>query len=468
MSELDLADLDLSEATMRAFASEVVDRVVRHLASLEQQPAMGDMDQAAALAGSAVFAGPCPEEGEELTRILDPLFDAASPGYLAFIPGGGLFPAGLADLIADGVNRYTGIAEASPALVALEAQVLDWLCRLLRLPSGARGLLTSGGSLATLGAVVAARHRHLGTRLREGVLYTSSQAHHSVAKAAALAGILPDRQRVLPVDDRHRLRLDALEDAIAADRRAGLVPFLVVSAAGTTNTGAVDPLPAIADLCAREGLWHHCDAAYGGFFYLVDEVAPALVGLERADSVTLDPHKGLFLPYGTGALLVRDGEALRAAHAVNAEYLPPLDETRYAPTHYGPELSRPFRGLRLWLPLKLFGLARFRAALAEKHALATWCAEGLAAHEGVSLLAPPPLSLFAFEATAPGRSAVEKSAATERWLAAVNERRHVLLSGTRIDGRFFARICVLCFRTRRRHMEIALRDLLETRDALRW
>jgi aromatic-L-amino-acid/L-tryptophan decarboxylase len=454
----DPASLDLDPATMRAMAHAVVDRVITHLATIGEQPARGPLDDAADRCRA--MREPVPEHGVELDRLLGPLFDewvprsfnAPGPGYLAYIPGGGLFPSALADFMADAVNRYTGIWNAAPLLVQLEANVLDWLRGFMGFPPEARGLLTSGGSMATFGAVVAARERLLGTRLREGVLYTSTQAHHCIEKAARLAGILPDRVRVLPVDARQRLRVDALADAIADDRRRGLVPFFVASSAGTVNTGAVDPLDAVADVAAEERLWHHVDGAYGGFFRLVPELRPLLDGIARADSVALDPHKGLFLPYGTGALLVRDGSALRAPHAFGAGYLPELpDAELYSPSDYGPELSRPFRGLRVWLPLKLFGLGRFRAALAEKRALALLAAERIAAMPGVELAHPPELSLFAFRlaADAHNRSLVER----------VTARGRAMITGSEVDGRFWARVCVLCFRTRRVHVERCVEDI---------
>jgi aromatic-L-amino-acid decarboxylase len=468
----DPADLDWPPERLRALGEHVLQRVVQHLASLDRQPACGDV--AAQALCRALREGP-PERGEPLEALLAPYFESwvgrsfntAGPGYLAFIPGGGLYASALADFIADATNRYTGVWQAAPALVQLEANVLEWLTQWMGFPPGTRGLLTTGGSMANFAAIVSAREKLLGERLREGVLYTSSQGHLCIAKAARLAGILPDRVRRVPVDADFRLRVDALAEAIAADRRAGLLPFLVASTAGTTNTGAVDPLEAIADLCAEQRLWHHCDGAYGAFFHLVPELRPLLAGLSRADSLALDPHKGLFLPYGTGAVLVRDGAALRAAHAATAEYLPaPADEEFYDPAQYGPELSRDFRGLRVWLPIKLHGTAAFRAAIAEKRRLALDAAERLADVPGLALVAPPQLSLFAFHLHRPGASLAQDNSDTRRLLAAVNARQRVMITACTIDGRFLARVCVLSYRTRAERMEAAIQDIAEETAAV--
>jgi aromatic-L-amino-acid decarboxylase len=258
------------------------------------------------------------------------------------------------------------------------------------------------------------------------------------------------------------MRVDALREAVAADRRAGLRPFAVVSTAGTTNTGAVDPLDAIADLCAEEGLWHHCDGAYGGCFHIVPELRPLLAGLSRADSLVLDPHKGLFLPYGTGALLVRDGEALRAAHAGSAEYLPDPPDAEFQDfSQLGPELSREFRGLRVWLPVKLHGAAAFRAALAEKRCLALEAALRIGELPGVVMDAPPQLSLFAFHLSWPGATREQENDATRRMLAGVVARQRVMITGCTVDGRFLARVCVLSFRTHRDRMDMVVHDVAE-------
>jgi len=447
-------------------ADDVVARCLAHIESLPRQPATGDVDAAALC---RAMREPAPEQGSALDALLDPLFrdwiprsfTAAGPGYLAFIPGGGIFPAALADFISATTNRYTGVWMAAPALVQLEANAIDWLREWMDFPPEARGLFTTGGSMATFNGILCARERHLGADIRRGVLYTSDQAHHSVLKSAKLAGVMPDRVRAVESDDRFRLRIDLLREAIAADRRAGLEPFAVVSTAGTVNTGAVDPLDAIADLCAAEQLWHHVDGAYGAFFHLVPELRDTLRGLSRADSLTLDPHKGMFLPYGTGALLVRDGAALRAAHEATASYLPAMPHPAdfYDPSQHGPELSRGFPGLRVWLSVKLYGTAAFRAAIAEKRALTLEAARRVAALPGIAIDAPPDLSLFAFHLARPGASREEEDAATRALVQKTTARRRVMLTGCATHGRYMGRVCILSFRTHEPQVEALVEDL---------
>ncbi len=462
--------LELPVDVMRAMCDVAVKRVMDHLQHVGDQHAGGDVAVASAQALCRSMREAVPEEGAPFEGLLDDFFDTwlprslttNGPGYLAYVPGGGIFPAALADFVADTTNRFTGAWFASPALVQLEANVLDWLRDWMQFPPTTRGVFTTGGSMATFNAIVVARERHLGTRIREGVLYTSTQAHHSVRKSAKLAGIAADRVRSLPVDGDFRLRMDALAAAVTEDRAAGLRPFLVVSSAGTTNTGAVDPLEAIADLCAREGLWHHVDGAYGAFFHACESLRPLLAGLPLADSLTLDPHKGLFLPYGTGALLVRDGAALRAVHAASADYLPgaaPPDI--YDPSEHGPDLSRGFPGFRVWLTVKTFGAARLRAAIADKRALAVDAAERIAKLPGVVMVAPPQLSLFAFHVTWPGASLADENAATRRVLQRVASKGRVLMSGCNIAGRELARVCVLSFRTGAANMDACVEDVME-------
>jgi aromatic-L-amino-acid decarboxylase len=471
-----LADVDLefSAERMRAMADQVVARCVDHIASLGRQPVCGDVN-AAELCRS--LRESAPELSVPLEPLLDQLFrdwiprsfNAPSPGYLAYIPGGGLYPAALADFIAGTTNRYTGVWQAAPALVQLEANALDWLRDWMDFPTGARGLFTTGGSMATFNAIVCGRERYLGADIRRGVLYTSDQAHHSVLKSSKLAGVMPDRVRPIPSDDRFRMRVDRLSEAIATDRGAGLTPFAVVSSAGTTNTGAVDPLDAIADVCAREELWHHIDGAYGAFFYLCPDLRETLRGLPRADSLTLDPHKGMFLPYGTGALLVRDGAALRAAHEATADYLPamPHPEDFYDPSQHGPELSRGYPGLRVWLSVKLLGAKAFRDAIAEKRALTMDALRRVSALPGIVIDAEPELSLFAFHLTWPGASKAEEDAATRALMEKTTARGRVMLTGCSAHGRVLGRVCVLSFRTHQPQIDALVDDMAAAIEEIR-
>jgi len=443
-----------------------VDRIVAHIESLPSQPS-ADVEGGAELARS--LSEPLPETPTPYVELLDLLFEravpksfnTAGPGYLAYIPGGGLFHTALADLIADAVNRYVGVWAAAPALAQLEANVGRWFCDIVGYPAGALGLLTSGGSLANFMAVVTARRERLPEDFLRGVLYASDQVHHSVQKAAMLAGFPPQNVHAVASDARFRLNLEALRSAIAADRAAGQTPFLVVGNAGTTNTGAVDDLAALAALAGAEGLWLHVDAAYGGFFLLTERGRRIMRGIERADSVTLDPHKGLFLPYGTGALVVRDGGALRRAHGMHADYLPALPEESDLIdfSEVSPELSRPFRGLRVWLPLRMLGLAPFRRALDEKLELAAWAADELRKTSGIEVVAEPELSLLAFRLRRTGLDEPGLDALNRRLLERVNARRRVYLTGTVAHGRFLCRICVLSFRTHLDRMRAAVEDI---------
>ena len=468
----DPAAMEFTSDAMLAMGRAVVERSVAQIADLAHAPARGDMNVLDLC--RALREGP-PEHGSDIEPLLSLLFDdviphsftTPSPGYLGYIPGGGVYPAALADFIADTTNRYVGVWNAAPALVQLEANALDWLREWMDMPHGTVGLLTTGGSGATFNAIVCAREQKLGADIRAGTIYTSTQGHHCIDKAAKLAGSAHDRIRHIPVDADYRMDVSALAGAIVRDRAEGLRPFFVASSAGTTNTGAVDALNDIADVCAREQVWHHVDGAYGAFFYMCPELRHLLHGLSRADSLTLDPHKGMFLPYGTGALLVRDGNALRAVHSMGAGYLPTHQSEFYDPAQYGPELSRGFPGLRVWLCIKMYGAARYRAAIAEKRELAVWAAARVAEIPGVVMDAQPQLSLFAFhlEGDSLGTQAA-RNAATEALVERVTARGRVLLSGCTVDGRYLARVCVLSFRTRMQQMEKALEDISEEAERI--
>lgn len=459
--------LELSVPEMERLLDEVGRRVVGHLASLATQPA-ADVGGAADLARALAEPVP-PEYGSPAAEILDLLFEraipksfnTAGPGYVAYIPGGGIFTSAMAELIAAATNRYVGVWQASPALVQLETNVVRWLCGLAGLPAASGGYLATGGSLATFTALVAARRDRLPADFLRGTLYVSDQTHHAVAKAASLAGFPFENVRAISSDQRFRVRVGELADRVAADRAAGFTPFLVCGNAGTTNTGAVDDLVALAGLCAEERLWFHVDAAYGGFFLLTARGRAALAGVERADSVVLDPHKGLFLPYGTGALLVRDAELLRRAHAVGADYLPPMqqEEGFVDFCEISPELSRAYRGLRVWLPIKLHGLGAFRRALDEKLDLAQHVSAELRCMPGIEIVADPQLSVVAFRVVRSGLDTESSNRLNRQLLERVNARQRVHLSGTVLRGSFVLRICVLSFRTHRDRIDEGLADL---------
>lgn len=465
---MDPADnpLELSRAEKERMMDRAVERTLAHLDSLADQPA-------AALDGAEELAErlrePLPQESTAFDELLALLFEEAipasmntiHPGYMAYIPGGGLFHSAVADFIANATNRYVGAWFASPGLVQLEANVIEWFCTMVDYPTDAFGLLTTGGSMANQIAITTARRNRLSTDFSDAIIYTSDQSHHSVAKSAVLSGFPAENIRSVPTDDRFRLRPDALESAIEADRVDGHQPFLVVANAGSTNTGAVDDLQTLADICEREELWLHADAAYGGFFVLTEDGADALDGLDRCHSITLDPHKGLFLPYGTGAVLVRDGSTLARAHAVDADYMPDWDpESEPADfSRLGPELSRDFRGLRVWLPLKLHGIEPFRENLAEKLDLATLAGDRLEAMDHVRLVAVPQLSTLAFRVDPPGIDGESLDDLNREILEWINERARVRLSGTTLNDRFTIRISILSFRTHRDAVEKCLEDI---------
>jgi aromatic-L-amino-acid decarboxylase len=276
-----------------------------------------------------------------------------------------------------------------------------------------------------------------------------------------LAGFPAASVRTVPSDEKFRLRIDLLERAVSDDRAAGRRPFFVVGNAGTTNTGAVDDLEALADFCARERLWLHVDAAYGGFFLLTEEGRKTLKGISRSDSVVLDPHKSLFLPYGTGSLLVRDGDALRRAHALSADYMPTMQEDPDLVDFnlLSPELSRDWRGLRVWLPIKMHGIGPFRRNLREKLELTRWAADELRKISGIEILAEPQLSIVAFRLNLPNLDDGAANALNRRFLAAINARKRVYLTGTMLGTRFALRICVLSFRTHIDRMREAIEDI---------
>ncbi|MGH8914233.1 MAG: pyridoxal phosphate-dependent decarboxylase family protein [Acidimicrobiia bacterium] len=424
----------------------------------DSMPAVGDdLDEALA----AHLMAPPSEEGRSLEGIMSDVEQAGrsgvyhpSGGHLSYIPNGGLFSAALAEFLAAGLNRYTGVSGAAPGMTVIEHGMVKWMTSLFDLGDTASGLLLSGGSMANFTGIVAARTARLGDEFTNGVMYVTHHTHHSVAKAARLAGLRPDQVRAIDVDSDLRMEPEALRLAVAADRSAGRDPFLVVGSAGTTDTGTVDPLDTLADIVADQGLWLHVDGAYGGFFQMTERGRQVMNGIERADSMSIDPHKGLSMPFGLGALLVREEAHLIDANQGRGAYL--MAEDNYQGFRdiaaLGPELSRPFRALQMWLPLHLHGIAPFREALETALDLAVSAYDRLSGIDGIDTSWKPDLSIvaFRFEDDDMGREAME----------AVNRDRVVHLSPTSIDGRFVLRFAILNRRTTQDHLDHAI-DIIE-------
>jgi glutamate/tyrosine decarboxylase-like PLP-dependent enzyme len=460
-------DIDALRAAMRPLEPDATQRQVLGEQALAHALAYWDQVESAPSnrAWSEVFSQTLEpefaEQGRDLGEVLDyvgacidaPGFATTSPRFMAYIPGGGVPYAALGDLLAATSNKYSGFASASPGAVRIENACVAWLASVIGYPKDAAGTLTSGGSIANLTAVVAAREAR--DPDGGGAVYVTRFAHYCIDKALHIAGRGRAPRRVVATDDSYRMSVEALEQALEEDRRNGIRAWLVVASAGTVDTGAIDPIPEIADLCARYGAWLHVDGAYGGLFALCDEGRAKLNGIDRADSVALDPHKTLFLPYGTGACLVRDGRLLQQAFSATGDYIQPLGESEVGPSpaDLSPELTRHFRAMRLWLPLQAAGVAAFRAAQAEKLALARHFHARLSEIDGFDPGPPPDLSVVAFRYL-PRSGDVDEF--NERLMRHIQQEGRVMMSGTRIDGSYRLRCAILCFRTHLEHVEEAV------------
>jgi glutamate/tyrosine decarboxylase-like PLP-dependent enzyme len=387
-----------------------------------------------------------------------------SPRYLGYLPSGGLYASAVGDFLGSVLNPYSALESISPGAVALERAVVEWLRQVVGLPDTATGVLTSGGSLATLTAVVAAREL-TGMPLRDLArypVYVGEHRHHSVDRALRFAGLSDCPVRVVASDVAYRMDVGLLRLLVRADRAAGLVPWLVVPTAGTTSSGTIDPVADVVDVARAHDMWVHVDAAYGGLFGLADAARPRLAGLGDADSVVVDPHKSLFLPYGTGALLVRDPATLTSVFAHSASYLP--DDTGSAsPADLGMELTRPFRALGLWLPLQLAGADTFSAALTEKLDLARRLHGFLSRHPRFEAGPEPDLTVVTFRAvTRSGDAEVVNQRLADR----LQRSTEVFLSPTRLDGKVTLRAAIGSVRTHRDDVDAACEVIARLADEL--
>ncbi len=427
--------------------------------------------------GRGIFDEPITEQPQAADRILDLLSEhvekpgvkLGSPGFLAFIPISTVYSAALGDYLAAVINPYSGNFFASPGAVRLEHLLTRWMADFIGYPRTCAGDLTSGGSISNLSAIVAARERR-GLKAHDfskAVVYLTSQTHHSITKALRIAGLGECVRREVPLDAAYRMRVDLLDHALQADLKAGLRPWLIVAAAGSTDTGAIDPLGAIAEVARKHEVWLHVDGAYGAMFALCPPGRQALAGMELSDSLTLDPHKGLFMPCGLGALLVRDGHNLLNAYRYEAHYMqdrPSLASlAEISPSELSPELTRPFRGLRLWLSLKLIGVAAFRSALEEKLLLAKHFYDEMHREPGVQMGPVPELSIVTFRYVPQRGDANEYNA---RLLRSMQHDGRIFMTSTSIDGQFWIRLAVLCATTHREHIDMTLEMLRKKAAAM--
>ncbi|HUR97764.1 MAG TPA: aminotransferase class V-fold PLP-dependent enzyme, partial [Pyrinomonadaceae bacterium] len=421
--------------------------------------------------GEGLLGSPISEEGMDINAALElirenvdtPGLNPASGGHLAYIPGGGIYYSALGDYLADVSNRYAGVFYASPGAVRMENMLIRWMCDLVGYPTVSGGNLTTSGSLANLIAVVAGRDAKnvRAAEIPRSVIYLSKQTHHSVDKGIRVAGLAECVIRYIDLDEKFRMISSDLADKITRDKAEGLNPVMVIASAGTTDVGAIDPLPEIGAIAKQHGLWYHIDAAYGGFFILTDEGKEKLRGLDLADSIVIDPHKGLFLPYGLGVVLVKNIEDLKRSYGFSANYMQDAfaapDEV--SPAEVSPELTKHFRGLRLWLPLKLHGLAPFRACLEEKLLLAKYFYDEVQ-KIGFESDLEPELSVVTYRYVPRGGDA---DIFNKQLLSKVIDDGRIFISSTTLNGKFTLRFACLAFRTHLKTVDMLLEIL---RDAV--
>ena len=453
-------EFDLDPEEVRRLGHRAADIVADHCAGLREGPVFGKVGSAA-----AVFDEPLPEVGRPVDDVLDATredvlshpFGNSHPRFFAFINATADPLGTVADYLASAMNSNCWGGDHSA--IHVENRVIRWIAEILGLPSSAEGILTSGGSMANFTALAAAR-RAMAPGVREAgfsgtaplVVYTSEEAHSCVDKAVDLLGIGTRQLRVIPTDERFRIRVDELATAIAADRQAGRRPAIVVGTGGSVNTGAIDPLEELADLCAREELWLHVDGAYGAMACVSEKLRPLFAGLERADSVAADPHKWLYVPYEAGAALVREPGRLADAFRRPAAYLVhDPDSPVTGPVLFnerGPELSRGFKALKVWMGLKRHGRKGYAVAVEHDVAMARFLAEQVREGEDFELLAEPGLSIVNFRYRPSGHPEADLDRLNRQIANRLVGSGAFFLAPTVLRGRTSLRVAIVNFRTR--------------------
>ena len=445
---------------IRSMGRDALERIAAYYDSLASRPVLQSTGSEAL---RATLGEPLPLEGTRFSALLETLDRViipysrhnGSPNFFGYISSPGNAISALGALFEAALNINLTSWRSSPAAAELEHITIGWLKELLGYPAEALGLLTSGGSMANLAALAAAR-----SSSSAKCIYVSEEGHFSIHKAARLLGLEQDI-RAVRTNERFEMDVDHLERLLAADRASGLKPLAIVASAGTTASGAIDPIGPLVDLARRENLWLHVDAAYGGFAVLAPSVRDRFSRIGDADSVILDPHKWLFHSVGCGCVLYRDPEAARRAFSQDAGYTRPLGfqhDEAFAFWDYGPELSRPFRALSLWMLIKSAGAARLAEAIEQNIACAKYLGTLVQASPDFEMLAPVTLSVFCFRYRPPGFTG-DLDTLNQRILMALQRGGGTYLSNAFLRGRFALRGCVVNYRTTRRHMEQVLEDV---------
>jgi aromatic-L-amino-acid decarboxylase len=461
---------DMDPESFRREGHRVVDWIADYFAHPERYPVLSQVKPGEIRAALPVEA---PEQGETFDAILADFERVVvpgithwnHPGFFAYFAITGSAPGVLAEFLSAALNAQGMLWRTSPSVTELEEVALGWLRRLMGLPDAFEGVIYDTASISSLHALATAREaavvrvRTAGMAGRSDLpryrVYCSDQAHSSIDKAVILLGLGHESLRKIPADAEFRMRPDALADAIAEDRRAGIVPMAVVATVGTTSTTSVDPVAAVADICEREQAWLHVDCAYAGSAAIVPECRHILDGVERADSMVVNPHKWLFTPFDLSAFYCRRMDLLRQAFSLTPEYLRTTESGAVKNLmDTGVQLGRRFRALKLWMILRYFGAEGIRARLSEHMRLARLFAAWVDADADFERLAPVPFSVVCFRAKPGGREWPEAELETlnQRLLDAMNATGEVFLSHTKLNGRFTLRLAVGNLRTEERHV----------------
>jgi glutamate/tyrosine decarboxylase-like PLP-dependent enzyme len=492
------SSLDISEVELRELSSAVTKLVTEYFAEVSTLPVF---PETSAGRTTTQIGDELPRAGEPLAQLLDDCRAIVAnsrhnghPRFFGYVASPATPPGAFADLIASALNANVTSWRSGPAATEIERTVVRWLGSMIGYSDNAHGLLTSGGSMANLTALLIAHRAKAGADVASKglwnctpmTLYASDQIHMSIPKAADILGIGRAQVRLVPSDDRFRLDAAALRHTIAADIDNGLKPFCVVASAGTVNTGAVDPLAEIAEVAKEFGLWFHIDGAYGALAALDETKRPLFRGLDQADSVSLDPHKWLYVPLDSGCLLFRDEARARAAFSFDsADYIKIHEQNAdeaFAFWNYGPELSRRFRALKIWLTLRYYGVQRIAGAVSEDNSLAAYLGQQVATATDFELLGPPELSICCFRYVPPGLQASLRAGGNElagdtelnaeldelntKIMNAVQRGGRAYLSSATIRGKFALRACITNFRTTRADIDETLAIIREAAHSL--